>query len=245
VAKYAKVIIASAVVTLLSLLLAWAEAPLVGVGVFVVGMLGVAVLHQRQADAGGPAPDEGKTKLDRALEDRGAAPPASGPAPAAPAAAPGGGLPTWSPTARPADPFAPPETAGGEPAAAAPPTDIAPLAERPARGSAWHAWQELDSGPAEDFDEDNPLADLDRLDEIDPIAEVERLEGISSSAAVMTSPGDFSFSSAPTPINEAAVKSSDDIMAASQATELNVAEGEDSELARLLAKVQQRLAAYE
>jgi hypothetical protein len=48
------------------------------------------------------------------------------------------------------------------------------------------------------------------------------------------------------PINEA-VSSPDDIMAASQATELSVATAADdnSELAKLLAKVQQRLAAYE
>jgi hypothetical protein len=48
------------------------------------------------------------------------------------------------------------------------------------------------------------------------------------------------------PINEE-VSSPDDIMAASQATELSIATAADdnSELAKLLAKVQQRLAAYE
>jgi hypothetical protein len=63
---------------------------------------------------------------------------------------------------------------------------------------------------------------------------------------VASSPaGNFSFSSAPRPIDEAAVQTPDDVMAASEATELIVGDGEDSELARLLAKVQQRLAAYE
>ena len=46
------------------------------------------------------------------------------------------------------------------------------------------------------------------------------------------------------PINED-VSSADDIMAASQATELQVEEDDNSELAKLLAKVQARLAAYE
>ncbi len=46
------------------------------------------------------------------------------------------------------------------------------------------------------------------------------------------------------PINED-VSSADDIMAASQATELHVEQEDNSELAKLLAKVQARLAAYE
>jgi hypothetical protein len=49
----------------------------------------------------------------------------------------------------------------------------------------------------------------------------------------------------PSPINEA-VSSADDIMAGSKATELQVQQDDDnSELAKLLAKVQARLAAYE
>jgi hypothetical protein len=240
VAKNAKVIIASAVVALLSLLLALSENLLVGVGLFVVGMLGVAVLYQRGADGAGAPQDEGKTKLDRVLEDR-ETPSEDRPAAAGPTAAPAGGLPTWSPSpaARPAEPSAPYELTGGAPAA-----DPRPAGTAGDEPPPWHAWQ--DRGPADDFDDDNPLADLDRLDDIDPVAEVERIEGLASSAAVAVSPSSaFSFSSAPTPINEAAVKSSDDIMAASEATELHVAEGEESELSRLLAKVQQRLSAYE
>ena len=49
------------------------------------------------------------------------------------------------------------------------------------------------------------------------------------------------------PIDEA-VSSADDIMAASEATELHIDDGSsggDGELAKLLAKVQERLAAYE
>ena len=64
-------------------------------------------------------------------------------------------------------------------------------------------------------------------------------------APAPSSSGLFSVAS---PIDEN-VHSDDDIMAASQATELHVepdeAEGDNSELAKLLAKVQSRLAAYE
>lgn len=57
----------------------------------------------------------------------------------------------------------------------------------------------------------------------------------------------FASSLISSPINED-VASADDIMAASEATELHIPaadEGDDSELAKLLAKVQARLAAYE
>jgi hypothetical protein len=89
----------------------------------------------------------------------------------------------------------------------------------------------------------NPLDELARLDEIDVIAEFERLDEREAPATSM-----FDVP-APvlepvTPINEA-VSTADDIMAASQATELHVEEDDNSELAKLLAKVQARLAAYE
>jgi hypothetical protein len=90
----------------------------------------------------------------------------------------------------------------------------------------------------------NPLDELSRLDGVDVIAEFERLE----TSDTFTEP---ELDVAPildelaTPINEA-VSSDDDILAASSATELQIgAEGENSELAKLLAKVQARLAAYE
>ena len=85
----------------------------------------------------------------------------------------------------------------------------------------------------------NPLDDLARLDDIDVIAEFERLD----ERETLGQPG---FDQALSPINEA-VSSADDIMAASQATELQVQQDNDdnSELAKLLAKVQARLAAYE
>jgi hypothetical protein len=90
----------------------------------------------------------------------------------------------------------------------------------------------------------NPLDELRRLDEVDVIAEFERLETQETLAEPdLESP--VSLIDELTPINED-VSSDDDILAASQATELQVAaEGENTELAKLLAKVQARLAAYE
>jgi hypothetical protein len=283
VAKNARAVIAAALMAVLSILLVLSGYPLVGAGVFVLGMLGLAAIRERDKDEDPTSTGDAQAKLDRAMVADSAGPTA---APATPAAAmptrpaAGGGLPTWQPTGLPAptpeadfgptagaptafSPF--PETgpatpvpeadfgpsAGSptafspfpQPAPATPPAEPAGL---PAGGSSWDAWQEVDRGPvADEFDTANPLADLDRLDEIDPVAEVERLERLGapgpSTPAASTA---FSFSSA-SRINESAVQTDDDIMAASQATELQVNDGQDSELARLLAKVQQRLAAYE
>jgi hypothetical protein len=230
VAKHAKVIIAVLVVVILSSLMALSEEPMFGAAVLVLGMLGIAVLREKQdEEVHEPSPHDGKTKLDHALES--AAPRAE----AAPAA-PTGGLPTWSPSAFERPVPAPAPTP--EPFAFNTPIESSTVAD-PA--PAWDTWREFDGGTvAEEYDAQNPLADLDRLDEIDPVAEVERLEGLGTAAPRTP----FSFSSGPV-IDEQAVKTADDIMAASQATELQVDDGADSELARLLAKVQARLAAYE
>lgn len=128
------------------------------------------------------------------------------------------------------DPFRTGQTAPSETA----PSETAPDETTWADGSTWDG-----SKIAADS---NPLDDLARLDDIDVIAEFERLDERETPAR----PG---FDSLPPldallPINEA-VSSADDIMAASQATELQVEEDDNSELAKLLAKVQARLAAYE
>jgi hypothetical protein len=87
--------------------------------------------------------------------------------------------------------------------------------------------------------ESNPLDDLVGLDALDPIAEVERIEGRSGSLFG----GDPTFQA---PIINEQVSTADDIMAASQATELNLSGSEEqTELQKLLAKVQIRLSAYE
>jgi hypothetical protein len=74
-----------------------------------------------------------------------------------------------------------------------------------------------------------------------PLDEVERIEDPESAAAA----GEYTgFTPFDAPVNEN-VTGADDIMAASQATELNLGDGEQTELQKLLAKVQIRLSAYE
>jgi hypothetical protein len=101
----------------------------------------------------------------------------------------------------------------------------------------------------------NPLDEIKALDDVDVIAEFERLEARETLAEPefevesLAPPADAStdvLDELAIPINED-VSSADDILAASQATELHMTEdnGENSELAKLLAKVQARLAAYE
>jgi hypothetical protein len=237
VAKHAKVIIAALVVVILSFLMALSGEPMFGAAVLVLGMLGIAVLREKQdGDEHEISAGDGKSKLDQAMES---ASPRADATPATPAA-PATDLPTWSPssfdrTPSPATPATPEPFAFRTPAE--PPAEAPAAAPAPA----WDTWREFDGGTvADEYDAHNPLGALDRLDEIDPIAEVERLESLGASSPRAA----FSFSAGPT-IDEQAVRTDDDIMAASQATELHVVDGADSELARLLAKVQARLAAYE
>ncbi len=105
----------------------------------------------------------------------------------------------------------------------------------------------------------NPLDELQGLDHLDPIAEVERIEARSTDELAPEAPvgdGGFGFGSATRAANDEMialhgntvneeVAGADDIMAASQATELHLADGEQTELQKLLAKVQIRLSAYE
>jgi hypothetical protein len=254
VGKKARILLATAAVVILSVALVLSDMAIIGSAVLVAGMLAVALLYQRlepgpDADSSsGDAEDagQGRAKLDQAVEDARTGGHDTGTAPLAPGAPSAGGLPTWSPAGL--DTWnAPTPAPTAEPQPELRPTDPADP-DRPATGSAWDAWQDYDRGPvAEDYDDENPLAALDRLDDIDPVAEVERLEGLGSEPASAGAPSknDFSFSGAPRSINEAAVQTADDVMAASEATELHVNDGQDSELARLLAKVQARLASYE
>lgn len=97
----------------------------------------------------------------------------------------------------------------------------------------------------------NPLDELPQLEAVDVIAEVERIEQWDRDGQWGGLRDDFGTDDADVieinfdahVVNED-VESADDIMAASQATELT-GEPDNSELARLLAKVQARLAAYE
>jgi len=270
----AKLRIAAGVILVLGLLALITGNTLVGVLLTLAGAVGlVYVLRMPDDEAGGTTtkrPKGAKSKLDSAIEAKKTA--SETPAPPRP----GGGLPTWNPTAL--DTWSPPSLSERE-----------EVEEEPAATSDWDTWGSWETDEtADDTDtitlEDNPLDALDSLDDIDPIAEVERLEGIETesydplasldtaeelddfdfeddfdesllaeeeeSPVVKKSSGGFSFSSAPAVINEEEIKTADDIMAASHATELElptveVGDGGDSELARLLAKVQARLSAYE
>jgi len=108
----------------------------------------------------------------------------------------------------------------------------------------------------------NPLDDLADLDRVDPVAEVERLDAQHSAEQQALTDGaffdDFHELEALLAASEEglafeaqmvdeAVASTDDILAASEATALVVDDATDdhSELAKLLAKVQARLTAYE
>ena len=115
------------------------------------------------------------------------------------------------------------------------PADPAPVTEAPAVAPS------LAPAPAPaPVTETNPLDDLVGLEALDPIAEVERIESRESA----TTDSYTGFTPFDAPVNEN-VTGADDIMAASQATELNLADGEQTELQKLLAKVQIRLSAYE
>ena len=170
---------------------------------------------------------------------------------------PQGGLNAWTP----------PVSLTGLPDA--PPLPAAEPVDEPApeAGTAWStewnnddSWQSTTSytngNPAST--DTNPLDELQGLDTLDPIAEVERIEARATEepAAEPETDQAFSFggvSRSPdgdvldlhaTTVNED-VSGADDIMAASQATELHLADGEQTELQKLLAKVQIRLSAYE
>jgi hypothetical protein len=250
VGKNAKIGIAAGVVVVIALVLVLSGNALLGLGILVLGGLGVAALYQRLPDDGdAPArpkardgKGKGKSKLDQALEDRLGDAPRDRTAPPTARPSAGGGLPTWSPSGL--DTWTPPAEKD-EPAAIEPP---AAKEEAPA-ASEWDSWDDDWDGATvvedEDAEDENPLAALDRLDEIDPIAEVERLEGLSDEEKTPPKKSGFSFSSAPPVINEESIETADDIMAASEAMELHVEAGGDSELAKLLAKVQARLSAYE
>jgi len=186
--------------------------------VLIVGLIGIFVLTKRNG-GGGSSSDE--YEYEDADDDV---------APTATATGSGGGLPTWS--AEPLATWSPPEDDGAvdEP--------------EPVYAS---------------FDDDDDLATFDELaafDDVDAVAEVDTYETVTDDgtdveyeevieAEVEPEPVKTSLFSAPAPIRED-LSSDEDILEASHATELHVPDGgENTELAKLLAKVQSRLAAYE
>ena len=161
---------------------------------------------------------------------------------------PDGGLGAWTPPVS----YAPLPDAPAAP----PPVEAEPevVAEPSAWSDSWSNDDNWSSAPTTTWEptagsstDTNPLDELQGLDTLDPIAEVERIEARADQvepAPAEESFSTFSFSNV-APVNEA-VTDADDIMAASQATELHLtSSGEQTELQKLLAKVQIRLSAYE
>jgi hypothetical protein len=238
VTRERKAIVGAAAVVVLALLGYLFAGPLVGLGVLVVGALGLVVVLQRTADVDDEVVEtEAKERKPRKSRSAGSdrLSELSGGAGTGPM------LPTWSP---------PVEEAPAEPEA--PTTNWA---------EGWSNDDDWDAGSADaSIDaavdlEPNPLDEIASLEDVDVIAEVERFEvpsladePVLDEIEIVEIPSDTT--GLPTldayPINEE-VSTADDIMAASQATELTVNEsaGENAELAKLLAKVQARLAAYE
>jgi hypothetical protein len=268
VGKNAKLGIALGIGVLALMALMLSGLPL-ALAVVVLGGIGFAVLLQRTKEAEGDTQaggtrgktkrGKGKQKLDDYLNREHKAPPAAPPAPRT------GGLPAWNPTAL--DTWQPPSLSEAE---------VVEEDTASNQWDSWdNDWD--GNSNSDTIVEENPLAELDRLDEMDPVAEIERLESLTkdesydpltgldtaeeidrfdfdeaeldlqTDVAPVEKSGSFSFGSAPAVINEEEIKTADDIMAASEATELTVpvADGGESELARLLAKVQARLSAYE
>jgi hypothetical protein len=232
VSRKVKVGIGLAIVALLALLAASRVDLVVGVAVLIVGVAAVVVLLWRTRESG----TNDRPRLRRRKEDAspldGVLGTATGEADVEPLQAwsPPPDLQAWTP---PADVLAPPDPQGE-------------LVEEPADGI-WAA--EIDWTDTAAIADTNPLHEIDGLDEVDVVAEVERIEARESGARAEAADraeaerATTSLFSAPAPVIKEEVSSADDIMAASQATEV---EPEDnSELAKLLAKVHARLAAYE
>jgi hypothetical protein len=208
---------------------------------------------------------KGKARLDEILDDKakstGTGTTRRAPAPATP---PGGGLPTWSPGSV--------DSGAADDLIASDDLDSGSDANWDSWEKEWPQG-DTDSLVLDDddplssldrLDDIDPVAEVERIEaetDDDPFAslradisvddtfELDELDDFAvelddEPAPAASSGSGFSFASAPAVINEE-VSTADDIMAASTATELHVEDAGDSELARLLAKVQARLSAYE
>jgi hypothetical protein len=275
VGRNAKVGIAAAVVVVLAAITFVMKMPIAMIAVVVIGGAGIFFLLRQEDDDdyddGGSTKTKtksvkakkGKARLDEILDDQAAK--AGGTTPKARTSTPkppaGGGLPTWTP-------------GSVDSGAADDEVDALDSSASDSSWDTWEKEWPADADTLI-LEDDDPLSSLDRLDDIDPVAEVERLDAADDdpfaslradievgdddtfeldeltelddepiAASSSSSSSGFSFSAAPAVINEE-VSTADDIMAASTATELHVEDAGDSELARLLAKVQARLSAYE
>jgi len=208
---------------------------------------------------------KGKARLDEILDDKaakagGTTPTARTSTPKAPA---GGGLPTWTPGS--VDSGAAEDEADALDTSASDSSWDTWEKEWPADADTLILDDDDPLSSLDRLDDIDPVAEVERLDaadddpfaslradievddddtfELDELTELDD-EPIVAGTSTSSSSSGFSFSAAPAVINEE-VSTADDIMAASTATELHVEDAGDSELARLLAKVQARLSAYE
>jgi hypothetical protein len=252
VSRESKVLIGVGAVAALGLILAVSQSLTLGLFIILagiaVGILSYRFLHEDVSD---PFADA-RTAADEAQ--------VGNITPSQPLApwSPDGGLNAWTPpvtfTSLPDAPPAPPAADLAPPSA---PT-FEPTEPAPAWSDDWSSGDSWNSPAPATWDappsstETNPLDELQGFDTLDPIAEVERIEGRAADdgyAPAEPAPAEetfttFSFGNASHFVNED-VSDADDIMAASQATELHLANGEQTELQKLLAKVQIRLSAYE
>lgn len=244
--RESKVLIGVGALAVVGLFVAVSTSPTLGVVVIGLGLIaGVVYLRVTRPDQTDPFA-EARTQADETN--------VGNITPSEPLAAwsPEGGLSAWTP---PADVAPPPPSLEAPPAGT---YSYQPLVEPEVQpvtnwdDTPWNdsvTWEpEAPAAPPAPSrpGDTNPLDDLVPLDRMDPIAEVERIENRGSSV-FGRDPITFDgreLDMHGNPVNEA-VTGADDIMAASQATELHLADGEQTELQKLLAKVQIRLSAYE
>jgi len=255
VSRESKILIGVGAVVVVGLLLALSLSPTFGLVVVAAGLIGAFVaLRLRPPDTSDPfaqaRTEADETQVGNLTPNQPLAP-----------WSPDGGLNAWTPPVSLTGlPDAPPRP----PAAPAEAPSDEPVEESTPWSTEWNnddSWQSTTSyvADASTGTDTNPLDELAGLDGLDPIAEVERIDARSAEEpepAPAPSGGAFSFGGVSRPADDTVVDlqgisvnedvaGADDIMAASQATELHLADGEQTELQKLLAKVQIRLSAYE
>ncbi len=241
--RESKVLIGVAVLAVVGLFLALSTSPTLGVVVISVGLVGgVVFLRVTRPDQTDPFADA-RSAADEA--NVGNITPAEPLAPWSPQ----GGLGAWT---TPADLAPPTPTVESTYERLDEPTyepTVEPTVQPTTNwdDTSWEQSVTWDPPKRTAPAETNPLDDLVGFDRMDPVAEVERIEERESIAPAPMGGitfGGFELDMHGNAVNEA-VTGADDIMAASQATELHLANSEQTELQKLLAKVQIRLSAYE
>jgi hypothetical protein len=256
VSKESKVLIGVGAVVVVGLILALTASKTLGLVVVAAGLIGAFVSMRV-----GPGKAEDPFADARSEADEAQVGNLTPNQPLAPWS-PDGGLNAWTPpvslTGMPDAPPLPPAAPVVEPLDEPVEEPTSTWSNEWNNDDSWQSTTAYTNGSSTAHDT-NPLDELQGLDHLDPIAEVERIEARSTEEPAPEAPaegGGFGFGSATRAANEEMIElhasmvnedvaGADDIMAASQATELHLADGEQTELQKLLAKVQIRLSAYE